>query len=170
MLTPAAPGFNTGVVFDAAAIGLVLADRTDADGRKVIIADTSGELHVWLQDPNAAARPAVLLPSDSVFELRLDIATRLVRRLRGRRINLLPSVLRLTPFQKARLIQLLHAFDIHDEGGDPRDVAAEVLGSKQAGLPAIEFKDSAARKRAARLIKDSVALVNRGYLKFLRGD
>ena len=44
-----------------------------------------------------------------------------------------------------------------------------MLHSEQATLPAIEFKDTAARKRADRLIKEAVAMVSREYLKILRG-
>lgn len=104
-----------------------------------------------------------------MFELRLDIALRLTRRLRGGRVKLLPATLRLTPLQRTRLIQLLHAFDVHDAGGGPRDVAAEVLSSDQAQLPSVEWKDSHARRKANRLIHDATALVERGYLKLLRG-
>jgi hypothetical protein len=109
------------------------------------------------------------MPLDSMVELRLDVALRFVRRLTGRRINLLPVALRLTTFQKQRLIQLLHAFDVHDAGGGPRDVAAEVLTSDHAQLPSVEWKDSHARRKANRLIHDSIDLVERGYLKLLRG-
>jgi hypothetical protein len=104
-----------------------------------------------------------------MFELRLDVALRFVRRLRGERVKLLPTALRLTSLQKSRLIQLLHAFDVHDAGGGPRDVAAEVLTSEHAQLPSVEWKDSHARRKANRLIHDSIALVERGYLKLLRG-
>lgn len=170
ILTPAPPGFDTDAVFDPAVLGAVLADHVNADGREVIIGVPSGQLHIWLQDADAARRPAVILPVDSVFELRLDIALRLVRRLRGRRISLMPRALQLTLMQKARLIQLLHAFDLRAEGGKPRDVATEVLGATvDAALPSIEWKSSAARRKANRLIRDSAALVNGGYLRLLRG-
>ncbi|TWB86824.1 hypothetical protein FBZ93_1265 [Bradyrhizobium macuxiense] len=144
-------------------------ERTDADGRELVIADGSSELHVRLQDERAARRPAVLLPLDSMSELRLEVALHFVRRLGGQRIGLLPAALRLTSFQKGRLIQLLHAFDVHESGGRPRDVAAKVLASDHAQLPSVEWKDSHARRKANRLIHDSIALVERGYLKLLRG-
>lgn len=89
--------------------------------------------------------------------------------MRGQRIKLLPTALRLTPMQKTRLVRLLHAYDIHDAGGGPRDVATEVLASEQARLPSVEWKDSHSRRAANRLIHDATTLVNRGYLKLLRG-
>lgn len=169
ILEPAPSGFNTTTSFDTGAFSPVPVERTDADGREVVIVDGADELHIRLQDDQAMRRPAVLLPLDSMFELRLDVALRFARRLGGQRLNFLPTALRLTSFQKRRLIQLLHAFDVHDAGGGPRDIAAEVLSSDHAQLPSVEWKDSHARRKANRLIHDSIALVERGYLKLLRG-
>ena len=169
ILEPAPAGFDTAIPLDPDVLGAALAERADADGRELVIADGSGELHLRVQDGQAIRRPAVLLPRDSMFELRLDVALRFVRRLGGQRTSFLPAALRLTSFQKRRLIQLLHAFDVHDTGGGPRDVAAEVLTSDHAQLPSVEWKDSHARRKANRLIHDSIALVERGYLKLLRG-
>jgi len=169
ILEPAPSGFKTIHSIDRNAFGLPLVERTDADGRELVIVDGSGELHVRLQDEQAARRPAVLLPLDSMAELRLDVALCLVHHLGGQRLGLLPAALRLTPFKKRRLIQLLHAFDVLDLGGGPRDVAAKVLASDHAQRRSVEWKDSHARRAANRLIHDSIALVERGYLKLLRG-
>ncbi|QPF90836.1 DUF2285 domain-containing protein [Bradyrhizobium commune] len=169
ILEPAPSGFTTVHSIDRDAFGQPPVERTDADGRELVIAEGSGELHVRLRDEQAAQRPAVLLPLDSMGELRADVALRFARRLAGQRISLLPAALRLTSFQKRRLIQLLHAFDVHDLGGGPRDVAAKVLASDHAHRRSVEWKDSHARRKANRLIHDSIALVERGYLKLLRG-
>jgi hypothetical protein len=169
ILEPAPTGFEAASSFNPSAFGPALVERADPDGRELVIVDGSDELHIRLQDDQATRRPAVLLPLDSMFELRLDVALRFARRLSGQRINFLPTALRLTSFQKRRLIQLLHAFDVHDAGGGPRDIAAEVLSSDHAQLPSVEWKDSHARRKANRLIHDSIALVERGYLKLLRG-
>ena len=169
ILEPAPAEFGVMTPIDPSIAGSILAERTDDQERELLIADESGALQVRLLHREVSRRPAVLLPLDGMFELRLDVALRFVRRLRGERVNLLPAALRLTPLQKSRLIQLLHTFDIHDAGGGPRDVAAEVLASEQAHLPSVEWKDSHARRKANRLIHDSIALVERGYLKLLRG-
>lgn len=169
LLTEAPNGFPT-APFSAAAIGPVFDDRSDAEGREIVLRDSSGELHVWLRHAEAESRPAILLPLDDMIDLRLDVAASLVHRLCGKNADLLPACLRLTPLQKARLIQLLHAFDILRDGGGRRDVANEVLNSEQACLPSVEWKDSAARRKATRLIQDATVLVERGYLKLLRGD
>jgi hypothetical protein len=169
LLTQAPSAFAT-APFSAAAIGPVFDDRTDAEGREIVIRDSSGELCVSLRHAEAESRPAILLPLDDMIEPRLDVAVSLVRRLRGKHVDLLSARLRLTPLQKARLIQLLHTFDILRDGGGRRDVANEVLNSEQASLPSVEWKDSAARRKATRLIQDATVLVERGYLKLLRGD
>lgn len=146
-----------------------MAERADANGRELIVRDVSGEVHIWLLDDAAVDRPTVVLPRDGAYRLRLDLASRFIRRLLGQQVGLLPPKLRLTDFQRHHYVQLLQAADLYGEGGEPRDVAARVLRSEQAALPAIEFKDTAARKRADRLIKESITLVSRGYLKILQG-
>lgn len=169
LLTAAPSGFATSP-FSAASVGEVFDDRADAEGHEIKIRDPSGELFVSLKQAEAGSRPAILLPLDDMIELRLDAVVTFVRRLRRKHVDLLPARLRLTPLQKARLIQLLHTFDILRDGGRRRDIADEVLNSGQARLPSVEWKDSAARRKATRLIQDATALVERGYLKLLRGD
>lgn len=169
ILAASPPGLGLGAPFDPATLGEVLAERADANGRELIVRDVSGDVHIWLVDEAAIERPTVVIPRDSAHRLRLDLASRFIRRLLGQRVGLLPPRLRITQLQRHHFIQMLHAADLHQDGGEPRDVAAQILRSTQADLPAIEFKDSAARKRAARLIRQSVMMVNRGYLKILRG-
>ena len=169
LLTEAPSTFAT-APFSEAAIGPAFDDRTDAEGREIVIRDSSGVICVSMTHDAAESRPAILLPLDDMIEARLDVAVSLVRRLRRKHGDLLAGRLRLTPLQKARLIQLLHTFDILLDGGGRRDVANEVLNSEQATLPSVEWKDSAARRKATRLIQDATVLVERGYLKLLRGD
>ena len=138
----AAPSGFAPVALDPSQLGSIVADRTHDEGREVVIVDGSGELHIRLSSDLAARRPIILLPIgvESV-DLRLDVASRFIRRLSGQTIGLLPQALRLTTQRKRRLVQLLHAFDIHDMGGGPRDVAEKILRSEQAQLPSVEWKD-----------------------------
>lgn len=170
LILDAAPrGFDP-LSLDAGQLGSIVGDRTDDEGREVVVVDESGELHIQLQNELAVSRPMILLPIGAAsFDLRLDVASRFDRRLRGQNVGLLPQALRLTIQRKRRLVQLLHAFDIHDLGGGPRDVAERILRSDQAQLPSVEWKDSHSRRAANRLIHNAIALVERGYLKFLRG-
>ncbi|HVZ06605.1 DUF2285 domain-containing protein [Rhodopila sp.] len=169
ILDAAPDGFEPILALDISRLGSLAAEVTERDERELVVFGSPDELHIRLRTSSSERRPAVLLPIDANFELRLETALRFVRRLRGNPTKLLPSALRLTSMQKARLVRLLHAFDIHSAGGGPRDVAADVLSSKQAKLPSVEWKDSHSRRAANRLIHDSIALVERGYLKLLRG-
>ena len=169
ILAPAPPGFPSTVFFDANVLGNLVSTCFDGEGQDIVVADESGEIHIWVPAEIAADHAAILMPLDPVVQLRVEIILRVVRRLAGQSVELLPSALRLTSYQRARLIQLLHAFDVREEGGGPREVASEVLASGQASLPSIEWKDSAARRHANRLIQDALALVNGGYLSLLSG-
>lgn len=170
LLLDAAPDGMAPVALDPAQIGTIVTDRSNDEGREVVVADASGELHIQLYRDEAVSRPIILLPVGAVaIDLRLDVASRFVRRLQGQTVALLPKALRLSLQRKHRLVDLLHAFDIHDTGGGPREVATRILRSDQAQLPSVEWKDSHARRAANRMIHDSIALVERGYLKLLRG-
>lgn len=168
MLAPAPAGFVAATPIDLAKLDSMAVGRDTTDGRVLFVRDAKGAL--YLQISSDTSEPlAALVPFDPAFELRFEAALRLFRRLMGQRVALLPAALQLTQQQTTRLIQLLHAFDIHEAGGRARDVAANVLNADEASLPSVEWKDSAARRRALRLIKDSAELVKRGYLKILRG-
>lgn len=169
IIDPAPAGFIPTAPLDPNRLGVATAEIANGSEREIVVLDGESEVHLRLRHAESAARPAVLLPIDAMSELRLQVALRFIRHLRGQRTQLLPAALRLTNQQRMRLIRLLHAFDIHDAGGGPREIAAEVLVSKQARLPSVEWKDSHARRAANRLIHDAIALVNRGYLKLLRG-
>jgi hypothetical protein len=170
LLTPAPPGFGTVKPIDPTILTPIAAAHRDDIGYRHIIKDPDGFLEIASDSDQALRHPAVILPLDASIDLRIDALRRLVRRLRGKPAGSIPRGLQLTPLQKTRLIQLLHAQDIRSAGGGPREVAAEVLRSKQAGLRSIEWKDSAARRRAIRLLRDAKAHVHGGYLKLLRGE
>lgn len=170
LILDAAPSGFEPKALDPSQLGSIVADYADDEGREVVIVDSSGELHIRLRNEDAAQRPMILVPADPASsDLRLAVASRFLQRLGGQTVGLLPQALRLTAQRKRRLVELLHAFDVHDTGGGPRDVADLILHSAQARLPSVEWKDSHARRAATRLIHDSIALVERGYLKLLRG-
>lgn len=75
MILESAPtGFKIVDSINRDAFGHSLLELSDADGRELVIADGSGELHVRLRDAQAARRPAVLVPLDGVGELTIDPA------------------------------------------------------------------------------------------------
>lgn len=169
ILAPAPDGFDVGFPFDPASSGGLSADRRDGADRYVILGDPQGDHLIWLHGADAARRPSVVLPLDAAFELRAAMMWRFYRRLRGRAAGPLPRALQLTPLQRVRLILLLHALDFRLAGAGLRDITAALIDAREAMLPAIEWKSSAARRRATRLIRDSLALMNGDYRKLLRG-
>jgi hypothetical protein len=135
----------------------------------VIFADPEGDHRLALLGKDAAIRPAAILPFDENFELRIGVLMRFYHRLRGRRGEPPPRMLQLTPMRRARLILLLHTLDYRLSGARPREIAAELLDADAAKLPAIEWKSSAVRRKANRLIQDALAMMKGGYRKLLRG-
>jgi hypothetical protein len=169
ILAPAPDGFDAGVLTDQALSGGLSADRQDGDDRYIILGDSQGDHPIWLHGADAARRPSVILPLDAAFELRAAMMWRFYRRLRGRPAGPLPRALQLTPLRRVRLILLLHALDFRLAGTGLRDITAALIDAREATLPAIEWKSSAARRKATRLVRDSLALMNGGYRKLLRG-
>lgn len=145
------------------------ADRQDGADRYIIISDPQGDHPVWLHGADAASQPSVILPLDAAFELRAAMTWRFYRRLCGRSAGPLPRSFQLTPLRRMRLILLLHALDFRLAGAGLRDIAAALVDARDAKLPAIEWKSSAARRKASRLVKDSLAMMRGGYRKLLRG-
>lgn len=72
--------------------------------------------------------------------------------------------------QQARLTLQLRALDGELEGATRREIAAVLLDAEARGIPAIEWKTTALRKRVNRIVAGAVALMNGGYLDLLRGD
>ena len=169
ILVPAPPGFDGAAPLDFASAGPILADRRNGDDRHLVLGEPAGDHRLWLHGTDAAARPAILLPIDGALELRVEALWRFYRRLRGRLSGPPPRALQPTPLQRARLILLLQTLDLRLDGAGPRDIAAALLDAEAATLPAVEWKSSATRRKANRLISDALALMNGGYSKLLRG-
>ena len=166
----AAPaGFKVVPISDPRVVAHILPARQDHPGCEIDIDDESGVVHITLHNQDAAIRPAFLVPVDPVAEYRLEVTRRFILRLSGTSIPLLPPSLRLRSTQKRQLIHALHTADVVSAGGSARDVASIVLKSAQAILPAIEWKDCAARRHAMRLISRAKSYVEGGYLKILQG-
>lgn len=155
---------------DLSVLGSILADRRDGTDHHVILSDPDGEHHFWLHGEDASLRPAVILPLDDVFELRIEVLWRLYRRLRGQTAGKPPPALDLTPMRRARLIQLLHILDYRLTGAKPRAIAAALIDADASLMSAAEWKSSAARRKARRWIKDAETLMNGGYRRLLRGQ
>jgi len=170
ILAPAPEGFDTNILIDPVLLsGGLSADGQDGADRYVILTDPQGDHPVWLHGAGAAYRPSIILPLDAAFELRAAMTWRFYRRLRGRPAGPLPRSFQLTPLRRKRLIMLLHALDFRLAGAGLREITAALIDAREARLPAIEWKSSAARRKATRMVKDSLALMNGGYRRLLRG-
>lgn len=169
ILAPAPEGFDPNILIDPALSGGLSADHQDGADRYVILTDPQGDHPIWLHGAGAARRPSIILPLDAAFELRAAMMWRFYRRLRGRSAGPLPRGFQLTPLRRRRLILLLHTLDFRLAGAGLRDITAALIDARDARLPAIEWKSSASRRKATRLVRDSLALMNGDYRKLLRG-
>ena len=167
-MVPAPAAFD-GTFLDPLNIQRLIADHRDGNDRYLLFGDTAGDHRLALHGVEAVHRPAAIIPFDEDFELRVGVLRRFYHRMRGRSVEQPPRQLQLTPMRRARLILLLHALDFRLNGARPRDIAAALLDAEAAKLPAIEWKSSATRRKANRLIKDALALMKGGYRKLLRG-
>lgn len=169
MVVPAPDDFPSTRSLDPAILGHVAADRSNDGKRHVAVDAPDGRHYLSLTETSRSQGLAVLLPLDRDFEVRLEAAARLHRRLQGRLAGPSSPALALTTQRRTRLIQLLHALDYRLAGVRPRGIAAALLDAEAATLPAIEWKSSALRRKANRLIGDAVALMRGGYRDLLRG-
>ncbi len=169
IVTPAPQGYEARKPLVLSGLTSFAADRQDGSEYHSILADPDGDHYLWRPDGGSGRCLAVVLPLDDTADLRFEAIGRFLCRLRGRPGGPLPTGLQLTPMRRARLIQLLHTLDYRLTGAGPRAIAAALVDKDAASLPAIEWKSSAARRKANRLIRDAQALMNGGYRKLLRG-
>lgn len=153
---------------DPRALGALLADEVGIDGRHVVVADAAGEHRLWLRDPTPGKPLAAIVPLDKDFVTRIASLLRFHRRLLGRTPGPLPRGWPLTAYRLARLDLMLRALDLRQDGATYRQIAAALGRDKDTALPAIEWKVSAARSFAVRLVRDAKAFVNGDYRKLLR--
>ena len=170
ILASAPQGYDAGNSFALSDIEPFATDRRDRLERHILLADPDDTQYLQLSENGSGHCLAVILPLDDASDLRFEAVGRFLRRLRGRSSGPLPTGLQLTPMRRSRLIQLLHALDFRLTGAGPREIAAALVDKDAAALPAIEWKSSAVRRKANRLIRDAQVLMNGGYRKLLRGD
>lgn len=169
ILVPAPEDFAAAKPLDPADLGHLAADRREGGERHVAVDGSDGRHYLSLTEVFPSRGLAVLLPLDRDFDVRLDAAARFHRYLRGRSAGPTAPALDLTIQRRTRLIQLLHALDFRLSGARPRAIAAALIDAEAARLPAVEWKSSALRRKANRLIGDAVALMRGGYRDLLRG-
>jgi hypothetical protein len=78
-----------------------------------------------------------------------------------------PVDMRLTAQHRTRLIQMLRALDGRLSDATYREIASYIFGPgppRETG-----WKTHPVRAQTIRLVKNAITIVNRGYLKLLRG-
>ena len=168
ILEAAPEGFETAAPVDPRALGALLADLAGIDGRHVIVADATGEHRLWLRDATPGLPLAAVVPLDKDFLTRIASLLRFHRRLLGRTAGPLPRGWPLTAYRLARLDLMFRALDLRERGATYREIAAELGRDDAAKLSASDWKMSASRSFAVRLVRDGMAMMNGAYRKLLR--
>jgi Uncharacterized conserved protein (DUF2285) len=113
---------------------------------------------------NAGADPpAVLLPFDRLFEVRMAAVLRLWRALNGRAPG--PNPAALSEARRNRLILALRALDGRLDGATNRQIAGALFGAD--AILGRDWISHELRDRTARLVRLGVALMNGGYRRLL---
>lgn len=133
-----------------------------AEGDDYVIERLGVEMRVHL-DSGGVDPPAVLLPFDGLFEVRVAAALRLWRALRGRRPGANPAAL--SEARRNRLILALRALDGRLDGATHRAIAAALFGAE--AIPKRDWISHELRDRTARLVRLGMTMMNGGYRRLL---
>ena len=159
------PGsFAGGRLLDKDLLARAVAHHHGHDGLHVLL---PGGHHIWLVEHGPGAPIAAVIPLDEDFLLRVTGALRLRRHLNGQPAGPMPRPLQLTPRHRKRLIQMLRALDGRLSEATYREIAELIFGPNTVHEPG--WKTLPVRAQTIRLVKDAIAMMNRGYLNFLKG-
>ena len=142
----------------APSLELVLA----AEGDDYVIERLGARMRVHL-DSRGADPPAVLLPLDRLFDVRVAAVLRLWRALHGR--NPGPNPAALSEARVNRLVFALRALDGRLDGATHREIAMSLFGAN--AVPKRDWISHELRDRTARLVRLGVAMMNGGYRRLL---
>jgi hypothetical protein len=118
-------------------------------------------------DGDDEAPSAIVIPLDEDFLLRIAAAIRFNRMIALGSGEPTPEDARLTAQHRTRLIQMLRALDGRLSDATYREIASYIFGPGPAHEKG--WKTHPVRAQTIRLVKDAIKIVNRGYLKLLRG-
>ena len=133
-----------------------------AEGDDYVIERLGARMRVHL-DSRGADPPAVLLPLDGLFEVRVAAALRLWRALNGRRPG--PNPAALSDPRRNRLILALRALDGRLDGATHRAIATALFGAD--AVPERDWISHELRDRTARLVRLGISMMNGGYRRLL---
>jgi hypothetical protein len=164
MLTQAPEGFPLAMSLDKAILAAALAQSDGTDGMHIRL---PGNHQLWLLDKCPDQPLAVVIPLDDDLPLRAASAVRLHRLITGKKIGPPPRSHVLTAQQRRRLILMLRTLEGHLSNASYREIASALLDPSVAHERA--WKTHPIRAQTIRLVNDAMKMVNRGYLKLLRG-
>jgi len=133
-----------------------------ADGDDYVIERLGARMRVHL-DSRGADPPAVLLPLDRLFEVRVAAVLRLWRALHGR--NPGPNPAALSEARVNRLVLALRALDGRLDGATRHEIARSLFGAD--AVPKRDWISHELRDRTARLVRLGVAMMKGGYRRLL---
>ena len=168
ILDAAPQGYIGSASVDPHALGALLVDQADAEGRHVVVADADGAHWLWLRDTTPGQPLAAIVPLDKDFVTRMTSLLRFQRRLLGKTAGPPPRGWPLSAYRLARLDLMLRALDLREAGASYREIAAALGRDDDAQFPATEWKMSAGRSFVIRLVRDATAMMNGDYRKLLR--
>ena len=134
----------------------------EVDGPEHLIEHRGARFRVHIGDIGTDP-PAVLLPLDQFFEIRMMAAIRLWRGLAGRSPG--PNPADLSKARRDRLILALRALDGRLEDASYREIAGVLFGA--GDLPERGWKSHDLRDRTIRLARFGFALMRGGYRRLL---
>ena len=146
---------------------MLAAAATESDGAEGLHIRLPGDHQLWLLDKRPDQPLAVVIPLDDDLPLRTASALRLNQLLTDKKIGPPPQSHVLTAQQRKRLILMLLALDSHLSKASYREIASALFDASVTSEKG--WKTHPIRGRTIRLVKDAMKMVNRGYLKLLRG-
>jgi hypothetical protein len=164
ILTQAPTSFTNAASLDTALLANAIARSDRPDGLHLRL---PGDHQLWLLDKHPDQPLAIVIPLDDDLPLRAAGALRLHRLITAYKIERVPQSQTLTAQQRKRLIQMLRALDGHLSQATYREIASALFGSSVTSEKG--WKTHPIRGKTIRLVNDAIRMVNRGYLKLLRG-
>lgn len=148
-----------------ALLSAAIAKYHDTNGIHLILPN---RVRVSLQGNDPERPMAIIIPADETLPARLAGVERFRRILAGKPAGPLPPSQRLTPRHRRRLIQMLKALDGRLSDATYREIAAALFGPNAARERG--WKTTPVRAQTIRLVNDGYSMMNREYLKLLRGS
>ncbi len=162
ILTQAPQGFEKAALLDPA-----LLEKAQCESADGVHFRLPGDHRLWLPEAHPDQPLAVVIPLDDDLPLRVAGALRLHRLIAAKHAGPLLQSQALTAQHRKRLIQMLLALDGHFSQASYREIASALFGPSVTTEKG--WKTHPIRARTIRLVNDAIKMVNRGYLKLLRG-